>query len=186
MPQKFHVYGLIREMKAGWLRGVGPGAECSPRKPGNRPPLGGRSGTPGPSVLRHVRFGVRSPVAGRARGGVPGRTVGWKKGTVGRGSPSNFHHQPRRPGELSLQGSHLGRALGSGEPQPQRAPSALLGARSTSLCTWVPAQPVVGGGPRVGRGWQGLEDGRPGPHVGIGSWPAFCLTLTSLPRPVFP
>lgn len=189
MPQKFHVYGLIGETKAGWLRGVGPGAECSPRKPGNRPPLGGRSGTPGPSALRHVRFEVRSPVAGRARGRVPGRGawLGWKKGAVGQGSPSNFHHQPHRPGELGLQGSHLkGRVLGSGEPQPQRAPSALLGARSTSLCMWVLAQPVVGGGPRVGRGWQGLEDGRPGPHMGIGSWPAFCLTLTSLPRPVSP
>ncbi|KAG5196708.1 hypothetical protein JEQ12_011394 [Ovis aries] len=34
---KFHVYGLIGETKAGWLRKVGPGAECSPRKPGNRP-----------------------------------------------------------------------------------------------------------------------------------------------------
>lgn len=106
-------------------------------------------------------------MAGRTRGGVPGKTVGWKKGTVGRGSPSNFHHQPRRPGELSLQGSHLGRALGSGEPQPQRAPSALLGARSTSLCTWVPAQPVVGGGPRVGGGGKALRMDAPARTWGL-------------------
>ena len=163
------------------------------------PPPAGRSGTPG--LLRSDTSGVGSPAAGRARGGDPGRGawLGWKKGTAGRvaagrGSPLNPPPAPATPAQgAGPLGSHLG-GTGVWRPWAPLCPVSPAGGQvyvpgyvsRCSACCWCPAP--------LRTGLQGPEDGHlastwglaPGQGRAGGSWPAFCLTLTSLPRPVSP
>lgn len=146
----------------------------------------GRSGAPPPPsrpVLRHSRFGVRTPSGYESQSQRRERPGGvWLGGCTDR-APQNL---PSQSGEQAFVAPAGGRCWGLEIPGPPVSPvSPAGGPGGTSPCTRVPAQPAVGRGtpggsgnplcpfpgvnqPALGmrRGSNGTQAGSPWPRLG--------------------